>query len=185
MYSSVYFHKTVRIAELMLSKAIELIDVADSFEFFKMTDVELINDLKKMGSYQYEIATRLKYRTLFKQAYSASSSDLDENNMSIIKSLEDTKLRNEKEREIEEKLKIPKGHIIIDVPYPELHQAEPRIDQTNIQIIDGDLIKTLDDFTPVAKAVRSRAIPDWNIMIISDEKYRDIVSEKAEKLLFS
>jgi len=185
MYSSVYFHKTVRIAELMLSKAIELIDAAEPFEFFKMTDVELINGLKKMGSYQYEIATRLKYRSLFKQVYSTSSSYLDENKMSIVKSLEDAKFRNEKEQEIEEKLKIPIGHIIIDVPYRELHRAEPRIDQTNIQIIDGDLIKTLDDFTPVANAVRSRVIPDWNIMIISDEKYRDIVSEKAEKLLFS
>ena len=184
MYSSVYFHKTVRIAELMLSKAIELIDSTEPFEFYKMTDVELINDLKKMGSYQYEIATRLKYRSLFKQVYSASSSDLDENNMIIVKRLEDSKLRNEKEREIEEKLKIPRGHIIIDVPYRELHQSEPRIDQTNIQIIDGDLIKALDDFTPVASAVRSRNIPDWKIMIISDEKHREIVSQNAEKILF-
>jgi len=62
MYSSVYFHKTVRIAELMLSKAIELIDNAEPFEFFKMTDAELINELKIMGPYQHEIATRLKYR---------------------------------------------------------------------------------------------------------------------------
>ena len=184
MYSSVYFHKTVRIAELMLSKAIELIDSTEPFEFYKMTDVELINDLKKMGSYQYEIATRLKYRSLFKQVYSASSSDLDENNISIVKRLEDAKLRNEKEREIEETLKIPRGHIIIDVPYRELHQSEPRIDQTNIQIIDGDLIKALDDFTPVASAVRSRNIPDWKIMIISDEKHREIVSQNAEKILF-
>ena len=184
MYSSVYFHKTVRIAELMLSKAIELIDAAEPFEFFKMTDVELINDLKKMGSYQYEIATRLKYRTLFKQVYSATSSNLDEHNVSIVKDLENSKLRNEKEREIEEKLKIPKGHIIIDVPYLELHQAEPRIDQTDIVIVDERDTKNLDEYTPIAKAIRLRPIPDWIIMVIADEKYRDVISGKAEKILF-
>jgi len=138
-----------------------------------------------MGSYQHEIATRLKYRKLFKQVYSAPSSVLDEEKKSIVKRLEDTKLRNGKEREIEDKLNLPCGHIIIDVPYLELHQSEPRIDQTDIGIIDGDEIKTLDDFTPVASAVRSRAIPDWSIMIITDEKYRDTVAENAEKILFN
>ena len=36
MYSSVYFHKTVRIAELMLSKAIETIPDPEPFKFFLM-----------------------------------------------------------------------------------------------------------------------------------------------------
>ena len=45
MYSSVYFHKTVRIAELMLSKALEVIPNPKPFEFFRMTDAEIINKL--------------------------------------------------------------------------------------------------------------------------------------------
>jgi len=52
-------------------------------------------------------------------------------------------------------------------------------------IVEESEIKTLDEFTPVAKAIRSRAIPDWVLMIVTDEKHRDVVSEKAEKLLFS
>ena len=185
MYSSVYFHKTVRIAELMLSKAIEMMPDAEPFEFFKMTDAELINDLKRMGQFQHEIITYLKYRKLFKQAYSASPSNLDEQGIEIVKSLEDVKIRIKKEKELEESLNIPAGHVIIDVPYRELRQAEPRIDQTDIKIADENKIKTLDEFTPVAKAIRSRSIPDWIIMIITDEKYRDVVSEKVEKILFN
>ena len=119
MYSSVYFHKTVRIAELMLSKAIEMISDAEPFKFFKMTDVELINDLKRIGAFQHEIVTCLKYRKLFKQAYSASASTLDERNIDIIKGLESVEFRREKEQEMEECLNIPTGHIIIDVPYQE------------------------------------------------------------------
>jgi len=185
MYSSIYFHKTVRIAELMLSKAIEMINCADPFDFFKMTDAELVSDMKKVGSFQYKIVTCLKYIKLFKQAYSASFPELNDQNINFIKNLENVKSRREKEKEMEEILNIPAGHIIIDVPYRELHYTEPRIDQTDVVIIDENNIKKLDEFTPVAGAIRSRAMTDWSVMIITDEKHRNIVSKNAEKILFS
>jgi len=184
MYSSVYFHKTVRIAELMLSKAIEMLPAAEPFEFFKMTDSELIENLKRMGPFQHEIVTCLKYRKLFKQAYTVPSSNLDKQGVEIVKRLEDAKFRRKKEQELEEALGIPEGHIIIDVPYQELHRAEPRINQTDITIIDENETKTLDEFTPVAGAIRSRIVPDWAIMIITDEKFKDLISKKAEKVLY-
>ena len=185
MYSSVYFHKTVRIAELMLSKAIELAEDSEPFDFFKMTDAELINDLKTKNGFQHEIAIRLKYRKLFKQAYTKSKSDLDKQDVEIIKKLENVRLRREKEQEFEETLNIPRGHIIIDVPYKELHLSEPRISQTDISIVDGETVKKLGDYTPIAKAIQIREIPDWFIMIVTDEKYKDVVSKEAEKILFS
>ena len=185
MYSSVYFHKTVRIAELMLSKAIEKIEDAEPFEVFKMTDAELINYLKTMGSFQYEIATRLKYRKLFKQAFTTSKSTLDKSRMDVIKKLEKLEFRREKEQEFEELLNLPSGYVIIDVPAYELIQAEPRIKQTDISIVDENNIKKLDDLTPVAKAIKTKDIPDWIVMIITDEKYKDIISKNAEKILFN
>ncbi len=184
MYSSVYFHKTVRIAELMLAKAIEKIEDTKPFDFFKMTDAELINDLKKKGSFQYEIATRLKFRKLFKQAFTTSKSTLEKGSIDIISKLEKLNFRREKEKEFEDSLNLPSGHVIIDVPSYELIQAEPRIKQTDIPIIDEDKVKRLDDFTPVAKAIRLREIPDWIVMIITDEKYKEIVSKNAENILF-
>ncbi|MCJ7697843.1 MAG: HD domain-containing protein [Thermoplasmata archaeon] len=185
MYSSVYFHKTVRIPELMLSKALEEIPDAEPFEFFRMTDAEIMTSLKTMGRFQQEIITRLKYRDLFKQAYAVSLQDLDKQGIKAVKRLEDVSTRREKERELEDTFCIPKGHIIIDVPRPELLRAEPRINKTDIQVIDRNEIKTLDDFTPVAKAIRSRIAPDWAIMLITDEKYRKIVAKKSERILFS
>ena len=185
MYSSVYFHKTVRIAELMLSKTIELIENIEPFEYFKMTDAELINDLRMMDSFQYEIATRLKYRNLFKQAYTLSESDLDERQNEAIAKLDDFKSRREKEIEFEELLGIPRGHIIIDIPENELHQAEPRIDKTDIKILDGNEIKPFDSYTPIGGALKSRVIPDWVVMIVTDEKYRNMVSKKADEILFN
>ena len=185
MYSSVYFHKTVRIAELMLSKAIEMIPDIDPFEFFRMTDDELIASSKKMGSYQFEIVTRLKYRKLFKQVYSKSVTSLDEEHVEYVKKLEDVNIRREKERELEDQVGIPRGHVIIDVPYQELRLSEPRIDQADIMVVADEGVKNLDYFTPVASAIRSRPVPDWFVMIIADGKFRDAISKKAEKILFN
>jgi HD superfamily phosphohydrolase len=185
MYSSVYFHKTVRIPELMLSKALEEIPDAEPFEFFRMTDAEIMVSLKTMGRFQQEIITRLKYRDLFKQAYAVSLLDLNREGTKVIKLLGDVSNRRQKEQELEYVFGIPKGHIIIDIPQPELLRAEPRINNTDIQVIDRNEIKSLDDFTPIAKAIRSRIAPDWALMIITDEKYRKTVAKKVERLLFS
>lgn len=185
MYSSVYFHKTVRIPELMLSKALEEMPDAEPFEFFRMTDAEIMISLKTMGRFQEEIVTRLKYRDLFKQAFSLSSLDLNKEEIKIVKSLENVSKRRQKEQELEDLFHIPKGHIIIDVPRPELLRAEPRINNTDIQVINRNEIKSLDDFTPVAQAIRSRISPDWALMLVTDEKYRRNVARKVQRILFS
>lgn len=185
MYSSVYFHKTVRIAELMLSKALEMLSGPEPFDFFRMTDGEIMSKLKTMGSFQHEIVTRLKYRNLFKQAYSLSVSDIEKHDATVIKDLEHVDTRRQKEQEFEQALHIPKGYVIIDMPLPELQMAEPRIQKTDIGVIENNEMKTLDDFTPVAKAIRSRVAPDWIIMIVTDDKYRDVASKNAEKILFN
>jgi HD superfamily phosphohydrolase len=185
MYSSVYYHKTVRIAELMLSRALEMLPSLHPFNFFSMTDAELVMYLKQQDFFQHNLITQLKYRQLFKQAYVLSSYQSSDEQKSMISSLEEYDVRREKEIEFEQKLNIPEGHVIIDIPRPDLHQAEPRIQQTNIPIIDGELTKTLQEYTPVAEAIRLRSIPDWEVMIISDEKYRKIITDHAETILFS
>ena len=103
--------------------------------------------------------------------------------MDIIFKLENFEFRREKEQEIEKTLNIPAGHIIIDVPYKDLHQTEPRLEQTDIKVIDKNEIKNLDFYTPVAEATKSRNIPDWALMIVTDENYREKVSKKVEKIL--
>ena len=185
MYSSVYFHKTVRIPELMLSKAIEEIPDAEPFEFFRMTDAEIMTSLQTMGRFQQEIITRLKYRDLFKQAYAVSLHDLDTEGVKMVRRLEDESMRHQKERELADAFNIPKGHIIIDIPRPEMLRAEPRINNTDIRVSDRNETKSLDDFTPIAQAIRSRITPDWALMLITDEKYRKIVAKKVERFLFS
>ncbi len=184
MYTSVYFHKTVRIAELMLSRAIETIDQTHPFRFFTMTDGELLNALLNIGSYQKEIAIRLKYRRLYKQAFALADDDLTEEQHHLLHTLEDPQKRHEKEQEFEDTFSIPPGRIIIDLPVTELHQAEPRIHRTDIEVLTNNQLKPFHTFTPIAHALQSRHTPDWTVMIITDEPFRDRVAEKGPALLF-
>jgi HD superfamily phosphohydrolase len=185
MYSSVYFHKTVRIAELMLLKALEDAPASEPFAFYRMTDSEIIQTLKGMGAFQEEIMTRLKYRALFKQAYSASFADLSSDRRRIVRSLENGAARKEKEQQLEEQLKIPAGHLILDVPRQELLRTEPRINLTEIGVEDNRRQRSLDEFTPIASALRSRLAPDWAVMVITDARHRAMVSKRVQRYLFS
>lgn len=180
MFSSVYFHKTVRIAELMISKAIELANEEHPFKFYKCTDDEILSILRNSGGFQKEIAIRLKYRRLFKQAYSLPAS-YEEGN---IGRLEDPAYRSKKEREFEEVLGIPEGYVIIDVPKRELFLSEPRIDKVSIPVLDTKGVERMENISPVVNAIKSRRIPEWSVMIVTDEPYRKKVSENAESILF-
>ena len=185
MYSSVYFHKTVRIAELMLLKSIQMLPDLHPLDLFKKTDTEILNFLKNKGSFQNKIITSIKYRNLFKQSYSISNINLDKTKKNVINSFKKLDIKIQKENEIEDKLKIPKGHVIIDVPKHEIDKTEPRLNKIDITILDNNLEKKFEHLTPIAKAIQSKSIPDWAIMIITDEKYRKIVEKKAEKILFN
>jgi len=138
-----------------------------------------------MKDFQYEIAARLKYRRLFKQAYVLPSQNVDDEKLETIRKLEDPVFRRKKEKEIEEILGIPSGHIIIDIPSPEVYLSEPRIDKVEIKVVMEDKsVKKLEDFTPLADALKLRKIPDWCLMVITDDKYKEKVSEKVEDILF-
>jgi len=180
MYSSVYFHKTVRIAELMLSRAIE--HVEDRFRFYKLNDWEMMSKLREMGGLQREMVTRLKYRRLFKQIYQVHATDREK--IERMRYLEDPRERRKKEEELEVELGIPEGHIIIDVPGRELFLSEPRIDKVEIPVICGDGIRNLDELTPIARAIKEKVIPDWYLMVISEERYRR-EGERIERILLS
>ena len=175
MYSSVYLHKTVRIAELMLVKAVEL---AKPFEFWYMNDAELTEKLKGMGNYQKEIMLRLKYRKLFKKAVLKDLNELNEKQRERLKEID--------VKEIEEKIekKIGKrGYVIIDMPGKEIMLSEPRIKKMDIEILNGNEIKPLKEYTPITTALKEREIT-WAIMVCTPEKYKGMVKKYAEELLF-
>jgi HD superfamily phosphohydrolase len=184
MYSSIYFHKTVRIAELMLARAVEAAwDSPNKPELNKMVDYDLLNYLDALGGFPQEIVRKLKYRRLYKKLYSLSTAELDDNQTKVLLELSDWDKLRAREDELSDKLSIPKGHIIIDIPKSELQISEPRIKRTQVKIRDKDL-KPLSKYSPLAKALQVRSIPDWELMIAVDTAYYEKAAGLVEKTLF-
>jgi HD superfamily phosphohydrolase len=184
MYTSVYFHKTVRIAELMLARAVELLGEPLG-NINEMIDSELMARMKEKGGFQREIAFMLKYRRLFKRVFTKSKGKVSEEEMEVIRKLREPKNRRRVEMEICRRAGIHDGFVIIDVPEKELQITEPRIRATNVKILDNNRLSPLSKFSPLAKALELREVYDWEIMVSAASKHMDKVEKVAKKVLFS
>lgn len=179
MYSAVYLHKTVRIAELMLSRAVER---SPPFDFSQMTDCELIETLKAMDDYPRDMVLRLKYRNLFKRAFSRTGEELVKEKRKLSVQREQVK---EVEDEIAKRAGIPKGYVIVDIPGKDILLSEPRIKRMDVGVESNGEIIPLSRFTPLAHALQEREITEWAVMVCCPEKHRTRVAREAEQVLFA
>ncbi len=166
MYSSVYFHKTARIAELMLLRAVESAAI-DPLELIKMNDSELISALMAEKNYPREMALRIKYRKLFKKVLVLENFSKDVNVRKL-------------EREITETANVPEGYVIIDYP---IYQAEPRMN-LDAFIFDGNKISSLNETSKIVKSLKLRKPYDYDLMVAAEKNYIENV-KKALKKYFS
>ncbi len=185
MYTSVYFHKTNRIGELMLSRAVEEIEMDNWLDIYKYNDSELISLLLNQGGYPREIALRLKYRRLFKKALVLRVDDIKEDKefLENMAQLNDLKRRRRVEREIAEASGIEPWYVLIDIPENIAQLSEPRLNKTNVKVIDGNQIHELSKYSPLARALQLRRVQDWAMMIVTKKEYVEKVRREAVRIL--
>jgi len=182
MYSSVYFHKAGRIAELMLASAVEHMK-EERPEIQDMIDSELMENLKTWGDYQSDIVTRLKYRRLFKRAFAINFNDLDDQTKAKLAEFSEPRTLKSKEEEICRRAGVEEGYVLIDIPQKELLISEPRIKMTDVKVRDADGVKPLSRLSPLARALQSKVIPDWVVMVSTEEQHVDAVARAAKAVL--
>ncbi|AGB05311.1 HD superfamily phosphohydrolase [Aciduliprofundum sp. MAR08-339] len=189
MYSAVYFHKTNRIGELMLSRAVEEIEMENWIEIYRYNDSELISLLLNQGGYPQEIALRLKYRRLFKKVMVRNFEELEnaygEDYKDVLLKLCDLKERRKVEREIAEMAGVDERYVLIDIPSRNVILSEPRLTKTNVKVVENGHVYPLSKFSPLAKALQSRKVQDWAIMVITPKEHREKVKKVAERVIFS
>ena len=185
MYSSVYFHKTVRIAETMVSRAVERATTPIA-SIQKMVDHELLEWLKGEGGFQAEVALRIKYRKLFKRAIAWGPEDLAEDQREALRALADDRVaRRDAEDALARKAGVDPGRVVIDIPLPELLVSEPRIANTDVPVVDEDgSAQRLSRLSPLARALQLRAVSDWVVMVACDPAARGRVAKAAPGVLF-
>ncbi len=189
MYSAVYFHKTNRIGELMLSRAVEEIEMENWIEIYRYNDSELISLLLNQGGYPQEIALRLKYRRLFKKVMVRNFEELEnaygEDYKDVLLKLCDLKERRRVEREISEMAGVDERYVLIDIPSRNVILSEPRLTKTNVKVVENGHVYPLSKFSPLARALQTRKVQDWAIMVITPKEHREKVKKVAERVIFS
>lgn len=183
MYSAVYFHKTVRIAEQMVARAVER--SGSSMEGIqKMVDAELLNWLTERGGFAREIALRIKYRRLYKRAWAAGREDLSDEERESLMALRSPSRRRRAEDAIAKRVGAKPGEVIVDLPRPELLLSEPRIANVDVRVVDEDgTAAPFAKASPLSRALQVRDVSDWVVMAASAPEIRSGVARAAPKIL--
>ena len=153
MFKSVYFHRTVRAAELMLvnsmklaDEALHLTDLSNIDDYLEMTDERILHDLVSLepeNSDQKQarrLALDFRDRRLVKCVFEQVLQRRDR----IVEQLfERSRMREQAALDIAERAKVDKMHIYIDVPTtPSVPYTSAREAPTSIKVIYGEGRKT-------------------------------------------
>jgi HD superfamily phosphohydrolase len=183
MYSSVYFHKTARIAELMLARAVERLADGDLMRRVpSMVDAELMDELAEMPGGR-DAVLRLKYRRLHKSAFQLSLADATEDQRTAMMGLSKQSARRAWEDELAHRSGLDEGDVMVDVPAAELLLSEPRLYTTHIRVLDGSELYPLSKFSPLARALQQRTVTQWGLLVACPKEEVDKVGAAAERSL--
>jgi HD superfamily phosphohydrolase len=185
MYSSVYFHKTARIAELMLARTVERNAGPDLMRrVMALTDGELMAELAVEEGTR-DTVMRLKYRRLHKAAYQLPLSDADEAQRERMMDLSKPSARRAFEDELARRAGLPEGQVLVDVPAAELLLSEPRLYTTHIRVWDEGELHPLSKFSPLARALQQRTVTQWGLLVACPREALDRVASKTRSALSS
>lgn len=179
MYSSVYFHKTVRIAEQMLARSVERSETSIA-EVQKMVDHELLTWLMHQGKFQREIALRVRYRKLYKRVLAHDRDELSEEAKATLASFKDVRERRRMEDRIARRAGLEPGQVVVDVPLPELLISEPRITKTEVMILDDGEARPFSRVSPLGRALQLRQVTDWVVMVAAPPQAVDATRKACQ-----
>ena len=185
MYSSVYYHKTVRIVEMMLTKAVEAaMESGENFsEIYLMNDVDLMSCLNSAGGKASELSRDVMFRRLYKKSYILYNNNLtDDDKVSLTKYASYEK-RKSLEEDIANLAGLDRSQVIVDLPSKSTLLSNVKIGKTDVQILDGNRLRSVTIFSPLAKSLQNRSIYDWSIMISAPKEHVEKVRKAAKDIV--
>jgi len=197
MFKSVYFHRTVRAAELMLvnsmklaDEALHLTDLSNIDDYLEMTDERILHDLVSLepeNSDQKQarrLALDFRDRRLVKCVFEQVLQRRDR----IVEQLfERSRMREQAALDIAERAKVDKMHIYIDVPTtPSVPYTSAREAPTSIKVIYGEGRKTHHRNVPLSELPLVGSIAGFmDILRIYTTAANRTAVERATAHLFS
>lgn len=188
MFTSVYFHHAVRIAELMLANAVDFAieqgGPINEDNFYRLTDAELIERLHSIPGYPREIVIRLRYRRLFKTAHVEERRELTRAEKGrFLKKYGKWRDVLRLQDEIAEKAGLALGRVILDVPIVDVLISEPRLEKVEVPALaEGKLVR-MSKLSPIAEALKKRQAPRYLLRVITAAENVAKVKRAASKVL--
>lgn len=182
MYTSVYFHRAARIAELMLARAVERLDDRDFLErTVSLTDMELLAELSVRGGAAAATVLALKYRHLHKSALQLPVADATEAQRARMVALARPEMRRSWEDELAGRAGLAAGDVIVDVPAAELLVSEPRLFTTDIRVLEDGELHPLSRYSPLARALQQRTVANWGLLVAAPKAAVEAVAVAARR----
>lgn len=184
MYTSVYFHRAARIAELMLARAVERLEDVDLLTLVpSMTDADLLAALAERRGLPRDTVMRLKYRRLLKSALQLPVAEATEEQKQAMVELSRPQARLGWEDELADRAGLSGGEVVVDVPAAELLVSEPRLYTTNIRVLEGGELHPLSRFSPLARALQQRTVTQWGLLVACPKGAVEAVRAAAERTI--
>jgi len=185
MHSSVYFHGTVRIAELMLVKAAEeALDTGlDLSELYLMTESDLTSLLISSGGSPSVLMRDLVYRRPYKSSYVLYHSSLSEDDISELLRYSGPEGRRNLEEQIARRAGLDRSEVVVDMQPKQMLISSQKIGKTDVPIFDGGRVRSLASISPLARSLQNRPPFDRALVVAAPKGKKDIVGRSARAVI--
>ncbi len=195
MFKAVYFHKTVRAAEIMLLKAMQLADehmhLTSAYnnleEYLKLTDDYVLLNLLNLPDTSKELRLAKRFaedyrdRRLFKPVFES----IMQATSTLINRLTDVKYLNERAKEIASKASVDEYLVYIDsAKAPSIPRAPGREEVKDLILIGKDGTSNIINMKDIPLIASILGFMNM-IRVYTTEECRDKVKEAAYKVLGS
>ena len=183
MYTTVYFHETVRIAQRMLVKAVEDSGI-DLSDVYLRGDQELMGMVKASGGRPSQTVRSLDSRMLDKKAFAVYSEDMTDEKAEVLMEYAGRGGAARLESEVADAAGLDVADVCAEVTSKSNLQGRMRIGKTDVAIADDEgRIKSLTRFSPIARSLQARDPYGWAVLVSAPESSRDAVRRAASKVL--
>ncbi|MBI4392496.1 MAG: HD domain-containing protein [Euryarchaeota archaeon] len=179
MYTSVYFHRTCRIAELMIRRAMGDGLAAGEYtaaELSRMDDIELVSRFRSKSSAGHRMMERLASRTLYKECHAWGTGELPS---SLIARLAgEHTARSALETEIETAAKLKAAEVLIDVP------ALPTQKSGGMDILrDDGTVVPIGRLSKLVSNLEAAEADYWRMRVLAPRGKEEVVARAARGVL--
>jgi uncharacterized protein len=181
MYSSVYYHKTVRAAEMMAQAAVERMPgyPEAARELFRTTDGGLLYRLRQVGGVSAALVDGLLARRLYKRAFGARTVQGPER-AAWNRRLSVPSERRSLEDEIAGSVNAPPGSVLIDLAALEPRES-PEDDWGGVGLLVGD--RTTFPFRGPSpwRSLATRPPADWAVTVFAAPRWTAAVGKHLSR----